>query len=137
MKRLLFVIAVCSAFLAATALLGKWIDKEESGSEETAAEVAGRKYVWEKGGFGSDFVITFHDDGTYDYYEGVLSSYLGKGEYRIEQDILIMRDMFYDLSFSFRVTESGLIYLADQSSSFLYAHVNDGDRFYVLTNSEE
>ena len=41
--------------------------------------VAGKTFVWEKEGFGGDFTITLNADGTYQYYEGYLSSYIGFG----------------------------------------------------------
>ena len=45
-------------------------------------------YVWDKPGFGGDFTITLNADGTYSYYAGYLSSYIGVGTWKSENGVL-------------------------------------------------
>ncbi|MBQ2118554.1 MAG: hypothetical protein II192_05815 [Clostridia bacterium] len=90
-------------------------------------------YVWEKPGFGGDFTITLNADGTYSYYAGYLSSYIGIGTWKSENGVLTMTEnkklCGNDNVFRFRVGDDGLRYIADGSSKFIYVNVQDGDRF--------
>ena len=43
----------------------------------TAEDLAGKTYEYEKEGFGGNFTIQLKEDGTFTYYEGGLSSYIG------------------------------------------------------------
>ena len=54
--------------------------------------VAGKTFVRENGGFGGDFTITLREDGTYEYYEGFLSSYIGTGTWTVEDGMLILTE---------------------------------------------
>ena len=95
--------------------------------------VAAGTYVWEKEGFGGDFTITLREDGTYEYYEGFLSSYIGTGAWTVEDGVLAMREdrelCGNDFVFRFTVQDGALIYRADGSDKFIYTDVQDGDRF--------
>lgn len=53
-------------------------------------DLAGKNYVYEKDSFGSDFIISLKEDGSFTYYEGALSSYIGTGEWTVEKDTLIL-----------------------------------------------
>jgi hypothetical protein len=90
-------------------------------------------YVWEKNGFGGDFCITLHGNGTYQYYVGFLSSYIGTGKWETENGVLTMTEdkefCGYDNVFRFRITDEGLSFIAYGSSKFMYVTVSDGDRF--------
>ena len=93
--------------------------------------VAGKTYIWEKEGSGGDFSIKIKEDGTYSYYTGFLSSYIGFGTWALEDGILTMTESpeLYDFVFRFRVSEEGLEYISEGSSGFMYVNVEDGDRF--------
>ena len=92
--------------------------------------VAGKTFVWEKEGCGGDFTITLHADGTYQYYECFLSSYIGFGDWTVEDGTVILTEQGgQDSVYRFAVQDGALVYLADGSDNFLYVKASDGDRF--------
>lgn len=89
-------------------------------------------YCYEEDGFGGDFTISVHSDGTFSYYEGMLSSYIGVGTWELEGDILVLSDdaeIGYPFVNRFRVDGEDLVFLAEDSSNFIYVKVSDGERF--------
>lgn len=95
-------------------------------------DVIGKTYVYEKEGFGGDFKIAIHDDGTFFYCEGEFSSYLGIGKWTLEEDTLILSDdeqIGYPLVNYFKVDGNDLVFLTENSSNFVYVTVADGERF--------
>ena len=122
MKRI-FVLLLACVMLAASACA--------KGVEPDA--LAGRTFKWEKDGFGGDFTISLFEDGTYRYYEGYLSSYIGFGNWTLKDGVLTLTETGgYDFVFRIAVKDGALVYLADGSSRFLYTDVQDGDRFLPL-----
>ena len=92
--------------------------------------VAGKTFVRENGGFGGDFTITLREDGSYEYYEGFLSSYIGMGTWTIEDGVLILTEQGgYDFVYRFTVQDGALVYRTAGSSAFIYVKAADGDRF--------
>ncbi|MBQ3842862.1 MAG: hypothetical protein II820_09245 [Ruminiclostridium sp.] len=95
-----------------------------------ADTIAGKTFVWEKEGFGGDFTITLNEDGTYGYYEGFLSSYIGAGKWTEENGRLTLTETSgYDFVFRFDVKDGELVYVSDGSDGFIYTKVENGDRF--------
>ena len=91
---------------------------------------SGRVFVWEKEGFGGDFTIRLNDDGTYMYYAGALSSYIGMGRWSVQDGIVVLAETSgYDNVFRFSMDGDDLVFLADESSEFMYVTVENGDRF--------
>ena len=87
-------------------------------------------YIWEKGGFGGTFSLTLREDGTYYYYEGFLSSYIGNGNWELKDGIVTMHETTgYKYTFHFKVTDEGLRFISEGSSRFIYVDVDDGDLF--------
>lgn len=99
------------------------------GKTYTAKDVTGKVFTYEKDGFGGAFTIQIYEDGTFQYYVGFLSSYIGMGEWTVDNGILTLED--YDLPFvnHFRIGDNTLTYLAKDSTNFMYLTVEDGDRF--------
>ena len=100
-------------------------------AEETADEsdIAGT-YQYESEGFGGDFTITLNADGTYAFYEGSLSSYMGGGTWTRDDDTIHMiEENGFDLKFTFEIQDDALVYSAAGSDAFLYVDVSDGERF--------
>ena len=92
--------------------------------------IAGKTYIYEKGGFGGPFfTITLRDDGSFRYYEGWLSSYIGSGGWELDGDTMTLRDDGGMGIFHFRVEGGDLIYIADGSSGFLHVDVPARGRF--------
>lgn len=100
--------------------------------ENAVPEKVGNKtYVWEKDGFGGEFRITLYGDGTYEFYEGFLSSYIGFGTWTLEKGIVTLTEGEggYDLVFRFAVRSGELVFIREGSSQFIYTKVEEGDRF--------
>ncbi len=95
-------------------------------------DLFGKIFFYEKEGFGGNFFITVQDDGTFTYYEGALSSYLGFGSWTLEGDLLTLTDTVredHPRVFCFRFTGNELIFIAEKSDEFTFVKVADGERF--------
>lgn len=100
--------------------------------EDIRETISGKTYLYEKDGFGGDFTISLNDDGTFSYYEGYLSSYIGVGEWTLENDSLLLSDddqTGFPFSNYFRVKGNDLIFQSENSTNFLYIKVADGEKF--------
>ncbi|MCQ2536916.1 MAG: M56 family metallopeptidase [Lachnospiraceae bacterium] len=97
-------------------------------------------YIYEKGGFGSNFTISLKNDGTFSYYEGSLSSYIGIGEYTVDNDRLILFDRGMSREepwiFEFTIDDGKLIFDKSKSHDFIYVHPDDGAAFYLSPQKE-
>ena len=125
MKRKLILLAVTAALLSA----GYVIYQGKQDALRTQM-VGGNTYVWEKEGFGGDFTITLNEDGTYEYYVGFLSSYIGSGNWTVEGSELTMTETTgFDWVYHFTVEDDTLVFVSEGSSEFTYVKVEDGDRF--------
>ena len=140
MKRLFIVLVLGTAMLLSAC-----------SKPDISGIVSGRNFIWEKEGFGGDFTITLNDDGSYTYYEGFLSSYLGYGDWTVEDDTVVLTEKGgydavyrfaveddtvvltekggYDAVYRFAVEDGALVYKSDGSDQFIYTTVEDGDRF--------
>lgn len=98
----------------------------EGGVLEEQAE--GTVYQYEKEGFGSAFTITLYNDGTFAYYEGALSSYMGMGTWQQEGDLVTLHDEQHFQN-HFRFEGEDLVFAAEGSTNFMYVDVAEGDRF--------
>ena len=98
-------------------------------------KTAGLAGVYRYEGAGSDFTITLNADGTYSFYEGVLSSYTGMGTWEVYDNAVYLTEGEggFDLSFMFRLEENALVYIADGSDAFICASVQDQERFVKQT----
>ena len=108
--------------------------------EITKDEIADKVYVYEGEGAGSEFYIMLRSDGTFQYYEGMLSSYIGMGTWEIDEDnIICMNDnMTHKIDGTefvrtnyFLSIGNELTWIADGSDNFLYVKVEDGEKFFV------
>jgi len=114
-----------SAFLLAAALLLAGCSQSVKKSD-----IADRTYIYENQGSGGSFSITLNRDGTFQYYEGPLSSYIGMGKWSLEDDIVTLSDTSgHDFINRFQVRGDALVFLAEGSSNFLYVKVADGETF--------
>ena len=109
------------------------LDTEES--EGTVSDVSGT-YRYEGEGFWDPFRIRIMEDGTYTFYEGMLSSYIGQGTWTMEGARLRLDEKGgMDISITFLRTGNSLVFLEEESDNFLYVKVRDGERF--LREDEE
>ena len=124
-KTALFIMILAAVLFGCSA-------RERKDDASMSREISGKTYVWEKQGFGGDFTITLNEDGTYTYYEGMLSSFIGSGNWTVKDGILILEaDPDYGLAFRFDIQDDSLLFRAEESSQFIYVKVEDGDRFIL------
>lgn len=103
-------------------------------------KVESTTYKYEKDGFGGDFTITLNDDGTFQYYEGMLSSYIGIGTWIMDDDNVIcltdnaMGDRTMDNYF--KMEGNDLVWIEEGSDNFMYIKVVDGERFFATQTKE-
>lgn len=106
---------------------------QQNGSAENVQErIMNKLFVYEKEGCGGDFTIQINDDGTFSYYEGPLSSYIGIGIWELEGDILTLSDdekIGDPFVNHFQIRGDDLVFLSEDSSNFIYVEVADGERF--------
>ena len=97
--------------------------------------IVDKTYVYEYEGFGGPFNVNIFSDGTFMYYVGMLSSYIGHGNWEYTNGILTLTDGQDQPQFinKFYVKDNCLIYIAEGSTNFMYLKVNDGAKFYELT----
>ena len=99
--------------------------------KEQMARLAGT-YRYEGEGFGGDFTVTLNADGTYSFYEGPLSSYLGSGTWNVFFNAVYLEEdeeAGFALKFMFGIEDGALVYVAMGSDPFVYVKVSDGERF--------
>ena len=91
-------------------------------------------FVRDAGGFGGDFTITLRQDGGFEYYEGLLSSYIGSGTWTQEDGVICLTDRVLQdsagiRSHYFTLEDGDLIFRAEGSAAFMYLDVENGERF--------
>ena len=114
--------------------------------EMTKDDIVDKVFVYEKDGCGGDFTIEIKADGTFTYYEGLLSSHIGMGEWSYLDGMLTLFEKTsrfneaYELeevinSYSFSVEKDTLIFvdkgLDKGSGNFRYVKVKDGEKFFA------
>ncbi len=102
-------------------------------SGDNRDDIAGKTYLYDGEGFGSSFTITLYEDGTFTYYEGMLSSYIGTGTFMLDGDTVIMTDNGhggYGLVNHFKRDGDDLVFVEQDSDNFVYVKVKDGEKFH-------
>ena len=122
-KKLAIVLILSTLSLCFCSCKGKKEDKQLN-------EIDGKTYVWEKPGAGGDFSLTLEKDGTYQYYAGPLSSYVGMGTWTEKSGIVTLHETGGRYVFRFAVKKDGLAFIALGSNTFIYVDVKNGDMFY-------
>ena len=95
-------------------------------------DIAGKTYLYDGEGFGGGFTITLYEDGTFTYYEGMLSSYIGDGTFVLDGDTVVMTDDGpggYGFVNHFRRDGDDLVFVEQGSDNFVYVKVKDGEKF--------
>ncbi len=96
-------------------------------------------YVYENEGFDGDFTVSLYTDGSFMYYVGMLSSYIGIGNWTQDGNIITMTDTTgADIVNKFEIEDDNLIFVASGSDGFMHMDVKDGDKFYkVITTTDK
>lgn len=79
-----------------------------------------------------DFTITVNDDGTYEWYESPLSSYIGSGHYSIEGDMVTFKDDGDGCSNEiryYRIKNDKLLFISEGSKNYSFVPLDDGAVF--------
>lgn len=113
------------------------------GAQAGMEAVAGRTYVYAGDSFSGlaedRFTITIHQDGTFTYYESLLSSYLGTGICTVQDGVLTLSDETGDGAERvnrFKIDGDDLVFIEENSSNFIYVQVKDGERFHSDGSSD-
>ena len=118
-KKLLVTFAICLIVCIFTAC----------STNKKTIDICGKTYVYDKEGFGSDFIISFYENNKFYYCEGMLSSYMAYGTWKIKNNIITLQDEDPHFYNSFILKENKLIWQEKTSSNFLYLKISDGDTF--------
>ena len=106
-----------------------------TGCSGVSSDISGKTYVYENGGFDGigEFAIRLNDDGTFSYYEGWASSYVGYENWTVENGELVLSDDEYigvrPFVNRFKIDGDDLVFSEEGSTNFLYVTVADGERF--------
>lgn len=133
MKRIILSVLII-ACLFSCAACGR------ANSEDIEDIIVNRTFIYEKEGFGGDFTIKINEDGTFSYYEGGFSSYIGFGSWTLDDGILVLSDdddMGYPFVNRFEVKDGDLVFISEASSNFLYVKVADGERFASKADDQD
>ena len=111
------------------------LEKPNSSKTADSSALAGKKFVYEKEGFGGDCYIDFKEDGMFLYSPGYLSSYLGGGTWEISGNKVILTQENDGMSEKrvncFRIVRNELIFIEEGSDNFIGTIVKDSEKFYV------
>lgn len=104
-----------------------------AGCSAEEAGVAGKLYVYEGEVSVGTFSIAIFEDGTYSYYEGAFSSYIGVGTWSVSGSVLTLTEddeLGYPFVNHFQIRDGDIVFMEDGSSNFLYIDVKDGEVFH-------
>lgn len=134
-------VTACVLVLLSVVLLASCRQQERYTIETVSGSYARKN----DNGFDS-FSITLNEDGTYFYYETMISSHLGIGEYTLADGIVTLIDdqiptLYGSRTYTYKFQCKGdkLVFLASESDNFLYVNLPDGaqfDRVEVTENQE-
>lgn len=133
-KRVIWAVAVAVLVtaLACVCAFGQAEPPEEEAGPDGLTwpdGVSEMTYVRDAGGFGGNFGVTLNRDGTFSYYEGLLSSYIGLGTWTEEDGVIRLADEVLKNDYYFTVEDGNLIFRAEGSAAFMHVDVADGERF--------
>ncbi|MCI9441056.1 MAG: hypothetical protein HFH15_07455 [Ruminococcus sp.] len=79
-----------------------------------------------------DFTITIYEDGTFEYYETPISSYIGRGHYFIEEDIVTFKedqDGGTGNVNDYQMADGNLLFIQDDSANYHFVTLEEGAVF--------
>ena len=110
------------------------------GREEQLPEKISAVYSWHEED--ADMIhsasVSLYEDGTFIFGFSPVSSYIGHGEYKIEDDMLYLKTDDGDFHYSFKIAGEDIIYDAENSSGFTwFSEFGDGDVFVGVKTAEK
>ena len=138
MKRfIVLLLAVLTVFPLLVSCDSKQTSETESNTETVSDldEIYGFYCRMNDNGVDS-FSITLYEDGTYTYYETLISSHVGYGEYSVDGNVITLTELIppgetngTNRIFKFKYQDNKLIFVKSGSDEFLYADLPDGAEF--------
>lgn len=107
----------------------------KAGEMEPSASISLKElygqYICEEPGFPDMFTISLNEDGSFSYYEGAASSYIGAGAWELSENRVTLRDTGYgeEWDFFFTVQDGCLVFDKKASHRFIHTDPVDGIRF--------
>ena len=98
-------------------------------SERNAEKISGKTFYYENEGFGGSFKIELQEGGSFQYYVGLLSSYMAHGTWSVSGDVLTLEDSDFQIVNHFQIDGDTLRFQEQDSTNFMYVKVTDGERF--------
>lgn len=138
MKRL--IVFLLTVFVLLLAFVSCDTGKQNETESETvravdSKEVCGFYCRMNDNGYDS-FSITLYEDGTYTYYETMVSSHIGHGTYTVDKNLITLTDNQIptlsgtsQYTFKFEYRDGKLFFLATESDQFMYVDLPDGAEF--------
>lgn len=87
-----------------------------------------------------DFTISIYDDGTFQYYETPISSYIGMGHYSIENDVVVLKEdeagCTGDINY-YQMSDGSLKFIFGDSANYRYVPLEDGAVFVRTSDVQE
>ena len=113
-------------------------DGESEIEEDTGDSIAvlptssSTRYVYEGEGAGGDFTISIDNNGSFEYYDGALSSYFGTGSWSLNDGVITLHETRgggRETVNLFRFEDERLIFISAGSDNFIYVTLEDGAVF--------
>ncbi len=123
-KKVLISLALVATLILAATLVVLGVESKRNKQNDGLVKT----YVYEKGGFGGEFTLRLNEDSTFTYYAGMLSSYIGFGNWSVQGDILTLTETNGWIN-RFRIDGGDLVFISEGSENFMYVKVGDGERF--------
>lgn len=135
-----FFVILLTALVLLFSLVSCDTGKQNETESETVkavdpAEVCGFYCRMNDNGYDS-FSITLYEDGTYTYFETMVSSHIGHGTYTVDKNLITLTDNQIptlsgtsQYTFKFEYRDGKLFFLAAESDQFMYVDLPDGAEF--------
>lgn len=138
-KPAFWIILVAIASCIAVGVCFMTNPKTDTAGENNVIATCAGKYVCENPGIGGEFSIVINEDGTFSYYEGALSSYIGMGKWTYNDNKIILRDEGMVSSirqYIFDCEDGVIVYNKTESADFTYVNLEDKTRFLLIPDSQ-
>lgn len=86
-----------------------------------------------------DFIITLYDDGTFQCYETLISSYIGMGHYSIEKDKVTLQEDAEGCTGAvnyYQIAGGDLVFVSEGSSNYHFVPLEEGAVFTWTSDTD-
>jgi hypothetical protein len=133
MKKVISIV-LCLFLVTTLAFCGDNHEKiEEDNNFNIEEKVIGKTFIYEGEGLRwDDFTITFNENNTCSYSEGIESSHLGFGTWSLKGNIITLVENNPEMKNNFEINDDQLIWLQKDSDNFIYVKLMDGVVFQAM-----